>query len=47
MLTRATLAAAMCHHWEEVPIRELEPEAERESTDGDEPDDVAKEIAPA
>ncbi len=37
----------MCHHWEEVPIRELEGEAERESEDSDEPDDVAKEVAPA
>jgi hypothetical protein len=37
----------MCHHWEEVPIRELEPDAERESTDGDEPDEVTKEVAPA
>jgi hypothetical protein len=35
----------MCHHWEEVPIRELEPE--RESAGADEPDEVAKEVAPA
>ncbi len=45
MLTHNTLATVMCHHWEEVPIRELDPEAE--SVDGEEPDDVAKEVAPA
>lgn len=43
MLTSTTLVTGMCHHWEEVPIRELEPE--RESAD--EPDDVTKEVAPA
>ncbi|WP_256943842.1 hypothetical protein [Halobacterium hubeiense] len=44
MVTHHTLATAMCHHWEEVPIRELEPEAEATE---DEPDDVTKEVAPA
>lgn len=45
MVTHDILATAMCHHWEEVPIRELEPE--HESADDEEPDDVTKEVAPA
>jgi len=43
MVTHTILATAMCHHWEEVPIRE---EREADAPD-DEPDDVTKEVAPA
>jgi len=44
MVTHTILATAMCHHWEEVPIRELERDADAPD---DEPDDVTKEVAPA
>ncbi|WP_269449543.1 hypothetical protein [Halobacterium sp. CBA1126] len=44
MVTHYVVAAAMCHHWEAVPIRDLEPAAEDAE---EEPDDVTKEVAPA
>jgi hypothetical protein len=34
----------MCHHWEELPIEQLEAEAERDAEDAD---DVEQEVAPA
>ena len=44
MLTYHIDMRAMCHHWEELPVEQLEAAAEREAEDAD---DVEQEVAPA
>ena len=34
----------MCHHWEELPVEQLEAEGELEAADAD---DLEQEVAPA
>lgn len=44
MVTTSKHSAVMCRHWEELPVEDLETDAEREAEDND---DVEQEVAPA